>query len=234
MSKQVPLDARRRPGSGKSEARSLRREGRVPAVAYGADLHATALSVDARELYHALRTDAGTNAVLRLSLDGDSHLALARQIQRHPVRREVLHVDFVTVSRTVKVSVEVPIHLEGADDAPGVDEGGVVSQELYALPVEVLPLEVPDQILADISGLNIGDVLHVRDLTVPAGVEVTADPDAPVVSVVVPQLEVPEPQEAIEGEAAEVAEGATGEEAEAPAAADDADDADADRDSDEG
>jgi large subunit ribosomal protein L25 len=222
MSKQVPLDARRRPGSGKSEARSLRREGRVPAVAYGADLHATALSVDARELYHALRTDAGTNAVLRLSLDGDSHLALARQIQRHPVRREVLHVDFVTVSRTVKVSVEVPIHLEGADDAPGVDEGGVVSQELYALPVEVLPLEVPDQILADISGLNIGDVLHVRDLTVPAGVEVTADPDAPVVSVVVPQLEVPEPQEA------------TGEEAEAPAAADDADDADSDRDSDEG
>jgi large subunit ribosomal protein L25 len=112
-----------------------------------------------------------------------------------------------------------------------VDEGGVVSQELYALPVDVLPLEVPDQILVDISALHIGDVLHVRDLTVPAGVEVTADPDATVVTVVVPQLEVPEPTEAVEGEAGEEAEGATGEEAEGPATAEDAE---ADRDSDEG
>ena len=215
MSKQVALAAQRRPGSGKSEARALRRAGRVPAIAYGSDLAATPLSVDALELYHALHTDAGRNAILRLDVDGESHLALAREIVRHPVRRDVLHVDFVTVSRNVKVSVDVPIHLSGADESPGVEGGGVLSQELYALPVDVLPLEVPDEIRVDVSGLAIGDVLRVADLSVPAGVTVTADPDTPVVTVVLPQLEVPEPEEALEGEAGLEAEGATAEEAEA-------------------
>src|SRR5690606_8245376 len=147
MSKQVALAARPRRGGGKSEARRLRREGRVPAIAYGADLPPTPVSVDALELYHALHTDAGTNAILRLEVDGSSHLALAREIQRHPVRREILHVDFVTVSQDVKVTVDVPIVLTG--EAPGVTEGGVADQSLHTLSIEVLPLEVPDQIALD-------------------------------------------------------------------------------------
>lgn len=190
MADQVALAARPRVGSGKGEARALRRDGRVPAIAYGAALAATPLSVDARELYHATHTDAGTNAVIRLEIEGDTHLAFIREINRHPVRREILHLDFVTVDRSVKVEVDVPIVLEG--DAPGVDEGGIAEQTLFALAVEVLPLEVPDQIAADISGLEVGDVLRVGDLQLPAGVESLVDAEEPIVTVVVPTLDVPE------------------------------------------
>ena len=210
MAKQVTLAARPRSGSGKGESRALRREGRVPAIAYGTDLAPTAISVDQLELYHALHGDAGANAVMRLNLDGEEHLALAREIQRDPIRRLVLHVDFVTVSRNVKVSVDVPIHLEGAENSPGVSDGGVLSQEMHALPLDVLPLEVPDSITVDVSQMEVGQTLRVSDLTVPDGVDVTADPDAAVASMVVPQLDVPaEPTEA--EEAGEEAEGATAE-----------------------
>jgi len=213
MADQVALAARPRVGSGKGEARALRREGRVPAIAYGAALAATPLSVDARELYHATHTDAGTNAVIRLVIEGDTHLAFIREINRHPVRREILHLDFVTVDRTVKVEVEVPLVLEG--DSPGVDEGGVAEQTLFALSVEVLPLEVPDQITADISALGVGDVLRVGDLTLPAGVESLVDADEPVVSIVVPALDVPETETGEDAAAGEgEAEGATADEAE--------------------
>jgi large subunit ribosomal protein L25 len=218
MADQVALAARPRAGSGKSEARALRREGRVPAVAYGVGLEATPISVDARELYHVLHTEAGENAIIRLSVDGRPHLALAREVTRHPVRREVLHVDFVTVSRNVKVTVEVPIVLEG--EAAGVDGGGVLEQALFALNVEVLPLEVPDALPVDVSALAVGDVLRVADIPLPAGVELLDDPEAPVASVVVPHLDVPE--EASDADLAVAqseAEGRTGDEAEADQAA---------------
>lgn len=213
MSKQVALAAQARGGSGKGEARSLRRQGRVPAIAYGTGLSSTPISVDARELYHVLHTDAGANAVIRLSVSGDTHLALAREISRHPVRRDILHVDFVTVSRDVKVTVDVPIHLAG--EAPGVDEGGIVSQELHTAQIEVLPLEVPDEFTLDIGGMQIGDVKRLADLELPAGVELVDDPERPVVSIITPQLEI-EPEEGAEAAEAET-EGATAEEAEGPA-----------------
>lgn len=212
MADQVDLAARARVGSGKSEARALRREGRVPAIAYGVGLEATTLSVDARELYHALHTDAGDNAIMRLAFDGQSHLALARQVQRHPVRREVLHVDFVTVSRTIKVHVEVPIALEG--EAEGVQQGGVVEQSHFAMNIEVLPLEVPDSLPVDISALDIGDVLRVADVPLPDGVTLLDDPEQVVAVIAVPQLDVPETETAEEREADELeAEGRTGDEA---------------------
>jgi large subunit ribosomal protein L25 len=212
MADQVALVARPRVGSGKGEARSLRRDGRVPAIAYGADLAATPVSVDALELYHALRTDAGENAILRLDLDGDTHLALAREIQRHPVKRFVQHVDFVTVSRDVKVTVDVPVILEG--HAPGTDEGGVLEQQLHTLPIEVLPLEVPDQLTLDVSEMQVGDVKRVEELPLPEGVTVLEDLERTIVTLNVPQMEVPETEVAEEAAAAEdMAEGATGEEA---------------------
>lgn len=193
MAKQVSLSAHPRTGGGKGEARALRRDGRVPAVAYGAKLAATPLSVDGRELYHVLHTDAGLNAIIRLDVEGETHLTIARDIQRHPVRRVITHVDFVAFDRDKPIEVEVPIHLEG--HPAGVDEGGVAEQTLYSLPVSVLPLRVPDSIIHDISGLGIGDVLRVSDLAIPEGVEPLEDPDRTVVTVSVPQLEVPEPEE---------------------------------------
>jgi large subunit ribosomal protein L25 len=215
MSKQVSLTARARAGSGKGEARALRRTGRVPAIAYGADLNATPVSVDGRELYHALHTDAGLNAVIRLEIDGDSYLTMARDLQRHPVRREVLHVDFVAFDTNKPIHVDVPIHLEGT--AAGEEDGGVAEHVMFTLPVEVLPLEVPDQIVVDISHLGVGDVLRVEDLDLPAAVTALEEPDRTVVSVNVPTLEIPEPEEGLEGVEAEFAdvEGEAAEELEA-------------------
>lgn len=223
MSKQVALAVERRNGNGKGEARSLRRAGRVPAIAYGSGLDATPLSVDERELFHALHTDAGTNAIFRLAVDGDTHLALAREIHRHPVRRDVLHVDFVTVDRNRKVTVDVPVVLQG--EAPGTDEGGVVEQQQYTVHVEVLPLEVPDQITLDVSDMNVGDVKRISDLVLPEGVAALDDPERTIVTLIVPSLEVPEPGEAVEGEAVpglageavETGAAETPEEGEAPA-----------------
>ncbi|HSJ44731.1 MAG TPA: 50S ribosomal protein L25 [Euzebyales bacterium] len=207
MADQVTLTAEARDGRGKGEGRRLRRAGRVPAVAYGADLDATPVSVDALELYHALRTDAGLNALIRLEVGGDTHLTLARQLQRHPVRREIMHVDFVVVDRSRKVTVDVPIHLTG--EAAGADEGGVVDQVRFDVPVEVLPLEVPDSLELDISDMGVGDVKRLDDLDLPEGVELLEDPEHAVVSVYIPQVEVPE-IEVAEGEELEKALGAEG------------------------
>lgn len=206
MADQVTLTAEPRDGSGRSEARRLRRAGRVPAVAYGSGLDARPVSVDGLELYHALRTDAGLNALIRLDIEGDVHLTLARELQRHPVRREILHVDFVAVDRRRKVTVDVPIHLQG--HAPGADEGGVVDQVQFTASVEVLPLEVPDELRLDVSDMQIGDVKRLGDLTLPEGVTLLSDPDSTVVSVSAPSLEVlPEDEAAAEAEAAEAAGG---------------------------
>jgi large subunit ribosomal protein L25 len=202
MADQVALTAEPRDGSGRSEARRLRREGRVPAVAYGSGLDATPVSVDGLELYHALRTDAGLNALIRLDVEGDVHLTLARELQRHPVRREILHVDFVAVDRRRKVTVDVPIHLLG--HAQGADEGGVVDQVRFTTAVEVLPLEVPDELTLDIAEMQIGDVKRLGDLTLPKGVTLLDDADSTVVSVSAPIMEVlPEDEAAAEAEAAE-------------------------------
>jgi large subunit ribosomal protein L25 len=204
MAEQVTLAARPRAGGGKGEARALRREGRVPAIAYGIGIEPTPVSVDALELYHVLHTDAGANAVVRLAIEGATHLALAREVQRHPVRRDVLHVDFVTVSRTVRVSAAVPIALEG--EAPGVDVGGIAEQSMFSLNIEALPLELPDQLVLDISDMGVGDVKRVADITLPAGVEAMDDPETAVVSIVLPALDIPETEAEETAEADEAAE----------------------------
>lgn len=212
MSEQVALAARKRAGNGKGEARSLRREGRVPAVAYGAGTDPVALSVDALELYHALHTDAGANVVLRLEVDGDTHLAFPREIHRHPVRREVLHLDFVAIDKNTPVTADVPLVLIGAEDAPGVAQSGVMDQQLHAISVEVLPLNVPAHIELDVSTMHIGDVKRVSDIPAIDGVTVLTDADEPVVSLIGVQVDLGEEA----GEASEAqAEGATAQEAEA-------------------
>jgi large subunit ribosomal protein L25 len=198
------LAAENRSDAGKGAARRLRASGRVPAVLYGHGTKPRHLSVDARQFGQALRTDAGVNVLIELEVGRDRHLALAKEIQRHPVRGQFLHVDFIQVRRGEKVHVQVPVHLVG--EAPGVREGGIADQDLYQVNVEAEVTAVPEAVDADVSGLGIGDVLRVADLKAPGGAVILDDPEASVVSVVAPTVE-PEP-EAEEEEAAEAAEGA--------------------------
>ncbi|WP_370323713.1 50S ribosomal protein L25 [Euzebya sp.] len=217
MADQIALSAEPRPGSGKGEARTLRAQGRVPAVAYGSKLSSTSIHVDAKELRAALSTDAGENAVIRLAVGGDTHLTMPREIHRHPVRRDVLHLDFVAFDRDQKVTVEVPLHVLG--EGP---EGAIVSQPMNVLTIDVLPLEVPDYVETSIEGLEVGDVIRAGDISLPDGVDLHDDPERTAVSITLPDLEPVEEtaEEAVEealagedaGEGGETAEG--GDEAE--------------------
>jgi large subunit ribosomal protein L25 len=205
------LAAENRSEAGKGAARRLRASGRVPAVLYGHGAKPEHLSVDARQFGQALRTDAGVNVLIELEIGKTHHLALAKEIQRHPVRGDLIHVDFIQVRRGEKVHVEVPVRLVG--EAPGVREGGIADQDLYQLNVEAEVTAVPEAVEADVSGLGIGDVLRVGDLKAPEGAVILDDPEASVVSVVAPTVE-PEPEPEVE----EVAEGEEAAEGEAPAA----------------
>jgi large subunit ribosomal protein L25 len=213
------LKAARREAAGKGAARKLRAAGRVPGIVYGHGMEPVSVDVDARELFHILHTEAGSNVLIDLLVDKDHHLTLPREIQRDHIRGQFLHVDFLAVRRDVKITVEVPVELTG--ESHGVKEGGVIEHHLWEIRVECLPADVPDRIEADISHLGIGDVLRVSDLKAPGSATVLTDPEETIVSVVPPPILRIEEEEAAEAaEAAEAeAEGATAEEAEGAAAA---------------
>jgi large subunit ribosomal protein L25 len=215
---EVKLTAESRDGVGKGAARKIRAAGKVPAVLYGPEVEPKRLEVDARELWHALHTDAGTNVLINLRVDGDTFLTMPREVQRDIVRGTLLHVDFLRIRKDVAIQVEVPIHLTG--ESVGVKEGGVVEHHLWELRIECLPTAVPESIEADIARLTIGDSLHVSDLRLPGDVTLLTPEEETIVSVVPPPvLEIPEelaPEEEVaEGEEVpegeEIAEGAEGE-----------------------
>ncbi len=153
---------------GSAASRRLRASGRVPAVVYGHGRPGTAVSVDARELRHALSGDAGLNQLLSLAVGPETHLALARSLQRHPVRHTVVHVDFLIVRRDEVIAADVPIVLVG--EAKAVDqEQGIVEQPLTSLAVHATPDRIPSNLEVDISGLAVGDTIRVGDLNLPSG-----------------------------------------------------------------
>ena len=196
-----------------------RREGKIPAVVYGHGIDPLSVSVNARELRHALTTQAGLNALLELQVDGSKHLTMAKSIQRDPVRNTVIHVDFQIVSRDEVVTAEVAVELVG--DAEEVHRGGgVVDQSLFTLTVHATPDRIPHQIDIDVSELKIGDSIRVEDLKLPEGVSIDLDPETTLVVGQPPQVSdadlVTEADAEAEAEIAEAA--AAAEEAgEAPA-----------------
>ncbi|MHB8245092.1 MAG: 50S ribosomal protein L25 [Acidimicrobiales bacterium] len=193
---------------GSSASRRLRHAGRIPAVVYGHGIEPIPVSVDARELRVALNGEAGSRALLQLHVGADRHLAVARQLQRHPVRHTVTHIDFQVVSRDEIISADIPITLVG--EALIVHRGGgTVTQELVTLQVKARPASLPPHIEIDITDLEIGDTVRVADIKLPAGVETDADPEQAIVSGQPPQVTVlPEPTEAGEAEPGEAAAGA--------------------------
>lgn len=194
-SNQVTLAADMREQTGKAAAGRLRRDGKTPAVLYGYEVDSTALTVDALDLYHALHTEAGGNVLIRLQLNGDEHLAVAREIQKHPVRGDVQHVDFIAVDPEEPISVEVPVHLVDEDSAR--ESGGVVNLVVYALPIRVKPDAVPNSVELSVEGMEIGDVRRVSDIEIPEDAEYDIDPERTVVTINAPDiLEEPSEEEA--------------------------------------
>jgi large subunit ribosomal protein L25 len=203
---EVRLAAERRAGTGKGAARKARAAGKVPAILYGRELEPVAVQVDRRDLVTALHTDAGLNVLLDIEIDGATTLALARELQRDPVRGTLLHVDFVKIDRTQSIDVEVPVRLTG--ESAGVREGGVLEHQLFTLHVRCLPAEVPEHVDADVSGLGIGDSLKVGDLVARGGLEVLNDPDAVIATIAAPvsEEELEAMEAAVAGAGPEVAE----------------------------
>lgn len=200
----IAAETGRTPGT--RPAGRLRREGKIPGVIYGHGIDPIPVAVDGRELRAALSTEAGVNALLSMKVDGASHLAMARIIQRHPVRHTVTHVDFQVVRRDEVMTVEVGITLVG--EAEAVHRGdGVVAQELHSLSVKATPDRIPHAIEVDISALEVGTTIRVQDLTLPAGVSTEVDPEAAVVVGQPPQaaaeIAAVEAEEAAEAAAAE-------------------------------
>lgn len=221
---EITLKAKPRSDTGKGAARQARREGLVPGVVYGSQVESSNLVVDAKDLDKALRTEAGSNVLINLKLDSKTtHFTVAREIQRHPLKGDLLHVDFLAIDRDVKLETEVPIHLVG--EAKGVKEGGVIEHHLYELQVEALPTAVPPSFDVDMTDLVIGDHVRVSDVVAPEGVDILDGPDEIIASVVEPQI-IELPEDVVEEEEAELEEGEVpeGEEAEAAAEGEEAGD----------
>lgn len=179
------LTASIRSERGSGPAGRLRRDGHVPAVVYGLGADTLAVTVSARELDHILHSDTGVNSLITLQVDGGDVLALARQIQRHPTRGILQHVDFIRVSRDTAVHAEVPLVIVG--EAPGTKAGGKLEQQLFTVGVSALPDRIPSSIEVSIAGLGLGDQIKVADIACPDGVEISLPADALVVQVAVPR-----------------------------------------------
>ncbi|HET7146790.1 MAG TPA: 50S ribosomal protein L25 [Gaiellaceae bacterium] len=201
----LTVKTRERLGTG--ESRRLRRQGLVPGVLYGSG-DPVAICVEERELRRALTGDAGLHSILDVEIDGTgkTHASILKDYQVDNVRGGVTHVDLHEVRLDQPITASVTLHLVGGEDAPGVREGGVLSQPLRELQVSALPLEVPEHIDIDVSQMATGDTLRVADVPVGENVTLLDDPETVVATVTAPTREIA-PEEMLEGEEAEALEG---------------------------
>ena len=188
MAKQVKLTAERRTAIGRSAVRKLKAAGSVPAVIYGSKDKPEALQVSKRDINALLSHAAGENILVELEVAGKSRLALVQEVQHAPLGGAVLHIDFHAVSQDEVIEADVP--LEPVGIANGVKNmGGLLEHNLRALAIECLPRDLPDVIRVDVSALNIGDSIHVREIQLPTGVTTRIQPELTVFSVLAPTVE---------------------------------------------
>ena len=209
------LKAQTREDRGKGAARKLRAKGLVPGVLYGQGAEPQAISLSSQDLLHFFHATHGATAVVDIEIDGTRHMAIPREVQKDHLRGRYIHVDFLEVRGDEKVKMTVEIHETG--EAAGVKAGGVIEHHMREVEIECLPGDVPEEIVADVTPLELGDMLRVGDLTPPKGVTFLSDPDTPVISVVTPAALRTEADLGLPGEEAAEAE-APAAEAEAPAA----------------
>jgi large subunit ribosomal protein L25 len=204
----VSFNATARDAVGKGAARQLRSKGQVPAVIYGHGRDPQALSLNARDLDKMLGHIQAESTVIEVTVGGTTAKTLIREIQRHPIKRQILHVDFQALVAGEKVTVSIPIVLQGIPEGVRLG-GGVLDQTLRELEIEVDPSSIPDHVEYDVTNMVIGDSVHVSDLKVPEGVTVLDDPETSVAVLAAPRAVIEETAavaEPVEGEAGAVAE----------------------------
>lgn len=183
----VSLAAQHRDTGGKGPARQMRMVGRIPAVVYGRGRDPESLSVSAAEVDKLLATHARASTIISLAIDGDSVKVLIRDVQRHPLRRDITHLDFYEIHEGESITVTVPIHLEGSPE--GVrNAGGTLDQVLREVQIAVLPRHIPERLELEVTALTIGQSLHVRDLVI-ENANILTDGEMTICSVIPPRVE---------------------------------------------
>jgi large subunit ribosomal protein L25 len=206
--------------TGSPESRRMRREDRIPAVVYGRGMEPISISVARRDLRVALSGAAGMNTILDLTVDGTVYPAIVKEMQRHPVRRTVSHIDFMQVDLDVEITVGVPVRLEGEAKEVSMNNG-LLDQQLTEVQVRTTPRLIPDEFVIDVSAMTVDSVITVADIAMPSGVSAVTAEDQPVVTVTI--LRNAAAAEAGEGGDAEAAAGDEGGDADGGDAASDAD-----------
>jgi len=191
--------------TGSANSRRLRSEDRIPGVLYGHGMSPVSLSVARRDLRIALSGPAGANTVLALSVDGNTFNAVVKEMQRHPVKRTVSHVDFIQVNLNEEITVHVPVHLTGTAKAV-VSAGGLVDPAVDTIEVRTTPTNIPNEVLIDISDMQTDSVIRLSDIKLPSGVVATGDADMPVVTVLMSRAAIENAAAATEAPAAPAAE----------------------------
>lgn len=175
MSIDFAVDAEIRDDLGKGASRRLRRSGRVPAIIYGAGEPPQNISLDHNKMVHNFDNEGFFSHVITVNLDGKKQKAILRDLQRHPAKPVILHVDFQRVSDDQAINVHVPLHFIGEDICPGVkQEGGSISHNVIEVEISCLPKDIPEFIEVDVSQLRIGDSVHLSDLQVPESITIAA------------------------------------------------------------
>lgn len=209
------ISADSRTTHGTSHARRMRRlDGQVPGVVYGAEQDPVSITLSANMIVHALENEAFYSSILTLNLDGKKEKVILKDVQRHPYKPKVMHVDFFRVSAKEKLTMTVPIHFTGEEDAPGLKQGGVISHNMNDLEIICLPADLPEFIEIDLSKMAMDDVIHLSQVKLPKGVELVAlshgegdaAHDHAVASLHKPTLQAEPEEETIEATAAEGAE----------------------------
>jgi large subunit ribosomal protein L25 len=211
---QINLNVRIRKVTGNNPARSLRREGRIPAVLYGPKTKPILLSIDSREFEQIAKKSTIGSVLLNLMIQNgntESRPAMVKELQTHPVTQRFLHVDFYEVDMQRKIKVMVPVVVRGKPR--GVEEGGLLQISSREIEVLCLPTEIPESFEVDVTDLGIGDAIHLEDIQTVGNIEIVAEANVTVVSVLAPKIEVEAVEEIVEGEEAVEAEGAEEEEA---------------------
>lgn len=187
----IEISADKRTVQGKGASRRLRGSGKVPGVIYGGEQPAESIELDHNELYHKLKMEAFHASILALSVSGTKESVLLRDVQMHPFKQKVLHVDFQRIAKNTKIHMKVPLHFINAEISPGVKtSGGIVSHVMTEVDISCLPDDLPEFISVDLIDMVEGQTLHLSDLTIPENVEIpalTKGDDLPVATIVIPR-----------------------------------------------